>query len=53
MRRSFKTAIVAAYALMILVGGAAVTGCNTTEGLGKDVESGGKALKNTASDAKD
>jgi entericidin B len=28
-------------------------GCNTVEGAGKDVESGGRAVKNTARDAKD
>lgn len=28
-------------------------GCNTTEGAGKDVEAGGRALKHAAQDAKD
>ncbi len=28
--------------------GAAVAGCNTTEGFGKDLESGGRAIKDSA-----
>jgi predicted small secreted protein len=28
--------------------GAAVVGCNTTEGFGKDLESGGRAIKDSA-----
>ncbi len=30
-----------------------LTACNTLEGVGKDVESAGKVLKETAQDAKD
>lgn len=45
------------WALLVLVT-VAVTGlgniaCNTTEGAGKDVEAGGRALKHAAQDAKD
>ena len=31
----------------------AFVGCNTVEGAGKDVEAGGRAVKNKARDAKD
>ena len=31
---------------------AAVTGCNTVEGAGKDIEKGGKAIKDEASEHK-
>ena len=31
----------------------AVSGCNTTEGFGKDMEAGGKAIKNSAADHND
>jgi predicted small secreted protein len=31
---------------------AAVTGCNTVEGAGKDIEQGGKAIKEEASEHK-
>ncbi|MFV3131142.1 entericidin A/B family lipoprotein [Niveispirillum sp. KHB5.9] len=30
----------------------ALSACNTVEGVGKDVKSGGKAIENTAQDAK-
>jgi predicted small secreted protein len=31
---------------------AALTGCNTVEGAGKDIEKGGKAIKDEASENK-
>lgn len=31
---------------------AAVTGCNTVEGAGKDIETGGKAIKDEANEHK-
>ena len=31
----------------------ALAGCNTIEGLGKDVQAGGKVLEETAEDVKD
>ncbi len=31
---------------------AAITGCNTVEGAGKDIEKGGKAIKDEASEHK-
>ncbi len=42
-----KAIILALVALPLL------TACNTIEGLGKDVESAGKVVKDTAADAKD
>jgi predicted small secreted protein len=36
----------------MLVATAAVGACNTAEGIGKDVESAGDAVKDTARDAK-
>ena len=41
--------------LIVLVAAASalwVSGCNTVAGMGKDVASAGKAVSNTASDAK-
>lgn len=35
-----------------LFAGLSVTACNTVEGAGKDVSSAGKAVSNTAKDAK-
>jgi len=34
--------------MLVLAGGLAVAGCNTVEGLGKDVQSAGEAVENTA-----
>ena len=40
-------------AAMLLTGTAAViTGCNTVEGAGKDIEQGGKAIKDEANEQK-
>ncbi|WP_363737445.1 MULTISPECIES: entericidin A/B family lipoprotein [unclassified Sphingobium] len=36
----------------ILLGGFAVASCNTVEGAGKDVQSAGRAVEQTAQDAK-
>ncbi len=38
--------------LMIVTAGLAVSACNTVEGAGKDVSSAGKAVTDTARDAK-
>ncbi len=43
-----KSAIVLALVALSL----AVSGCNTTAGVGRDVNSAGKAITNTAEDAK-
>ena len=46
--------IVAALALAAAAAAAALpAACNTTEGVGKDLESAGKGIKDTARDAKD
>lgn len=39
-------------ALFLAGTAAAVTGCNTVEGAGKDIEQGGKAIKEEASEHK-
>jgi len=36
------------YVLSILAVGFALTGCHTFEGVGKDVQSGGKAIERTS-----
>jgi len=46
------TKFLSAAALAIVLGGFSIA-CNTTEGVGKDVEAGGDALKDAARDAKD
>jgi predicted small secreted protein len=38
--------------LMVVTAGLAVAACNTVEGAGKDVSSAGKAVTDTARDAK-
>ncbi|TQI78396.1 entericidin B [Serratia fonticola] len=40
-----KKTIVAIFSLLIL---SSLAGCNTTEGVGKDVEAGGKAIQRSA-----
>ena len=40
-------------AILLLVGAVTVsTGCNTVEGAGKDIEQGGKAIKDEANERK-
>jgi predicted small secreted protein len=39
-------------ALMVLVSIAGLIGCNTIEGAGKDIQSGGEAVSDTAKDVK-
>jgi len=39
-------------AVPLLLSMLAVSACNTVEGVGKDVKSGGKAIENAAGDAK-
>lgn len=34
--------------MLVLAGGLTVAACNTVEGLGKDVQSAGEAVENTA-----
>jgi predicted small secreted protein len=36
----------------VLLGGLAIAGCNTVEGAGRDVQSAGQAVANTAQEAK-
>jgi len=43
----------AAVALALVLGLGALAACNTTEGLGEDMESAGEAVSDTARDAKD
>lgn len=43
----------AATALALLLGLGVLAACNTTEGLGKDMESAGDAVSDAARDAKD
>lgn len=44
---SFRLAYLAPIALLALVG------CNTVEGMGQDMQSGGQAVEDTAEDAKE
>ena len=53
MRATFKFLSVPFFGLMMLVSGAALVGCNTTEGVGEDLESAGDAISDTARDVKD
>jgi predicted small secreted protein len=39
--------------LFLACSGLAMTGCNTTEGAGKDIEATGDAIKDAARDVKD
>ena len=38
-------------ALMLLTGGFALSACNTTEGVGEDIEAAGDAIDDAAEDA--
>lgn len=40
------------YALLTLVAAVVLSGCNTLEGAGKDIERGGEKLQETARDVK-
>ncbi|MDI1299319.1 entericidin A/B family lipoprotein [Methylotenera sp.] len=40
------------FTTLFLAGNMALTGCNTVEGAGKDIEKGGKAIKDEASEHK-
>lgn len=46
----FKKVLVPVIAVVFLVG--FLSACNTIEGVGKDVEKGGKAVKDTANESK-
>jgi entericidin B len=47
----FKRIFVSLVATLFLAGTlAALTGCNTVEGAGKDIEKGGKAIKDEANE---
>lgn len=50
MAHRSKKAVLVAGALLLAM--SALTACNTVEGAGKDIKSGGKAIENTAQDAK-
>jgi len=50
----FKKLLVPLMAVAFLAGPLGIlAGCNTVEGAGKDVEQGGKAIKNEAKETKD
>ena len=52
--KTFLKGIYASVIAAVLVSGSAIlVGCNTTEGVGKDLESTGDAIKDTARDAND
>lgn len=40
-------------ALTVISAALLISGCNTTEGVGKDIKSAGEALEDAADDAKD
>ncbi|MTW23134.1 entericidin A/B family lipoprotein [Allochromatium palmeri] len=40
------------FALILLIAIAGLSGCNTVEGAGKDIQSGGHAVSDTARDVK-
>jgi predicted small secreted protein len=49
----FKRIFVSLLATLFLAGTlATLTGCNTVEGAGKDIEKGGKAIKDEANEQK-
>ena len=48
--RNLKSEILALLAL--LLAGGIISACNTVEGAGKDIESAGEGIKDTARDAK-
>ncbi|MBC7698646.1 MAG: entericidin A/B family lipoprotein [Bacteroidia bacterium] len=49
----FKKAFVSLLATLFMAGVmATLTGCNTVEGAGKDIEKGGAAIKNEANEKK-
>jgi len=52
MRAFLKGVYASVVALVLLSGGLTLTGCNTTEGVGKDVEKAGSGLKDAARDSK-
>ena len=48
----FKKTFVLMLTALFLAGTVALTGCNTVEGAGKDIEKGGKAVKDEANENK-
>jgi predicted small secreted protein len=48
VKEKLATALVA---LMLLSGGVALSACNTTQGVGKDIEATGDAIEEAAEDA--
>ena len=53
MKTILKGIYASVIAMVLLSGSSILTGCNTTEGVGKDIESTGDAIKDGARDAKD
>lgn len=49
-KQSLKAQVLAL--LTMLLAGGILTACNTVEGAGKDIESAGEGIKDTARDAK-
>ncbi len=48
-----KKTLASLFVIMFLAGTAAViSGCNTVEGAGKDIEKGGEAIKDKANESK-
>jgi predicted small secreted protein len=47
-----KRLIAALMVVALGVSGASLSGCNTTEGVGKDIKSAGKGIEEAAQDAK-
>ncbi len=48
----FKKTFALVFTTLFLAGTMTLTGCNTVEGAGKDIEKGGKAIKDEASEHK-
>jgi predicted small secreted protein len=53
MRTILKGVYATLIAAFMFSGSAALIGCNTTEGAGKDIKSTGNAIEHAAKDAKD
>lgn len=51
--RAIRAGLRGLAALAIVSTGLWIAGCNTTEGVGRDIESAGDAIEDAASDAKD
>lgn len=52
INRIGKSVLVFVVLAAFAVSGAALSGCNTTEGVGKDIKAAGKGIENAADKAK-